>query len=130
MKTEKKPNEPSCCPPTTVVKDESDADPVKNKDEGTGSNNDDTTGEDTADCSRDPCLDSSNGESTMSVENQSTNGNQPILSSLKQEGDPNNPTDELPGNVDLFLSFYNLRIFIRTNAYLLFPFCLCYLILD
>ncbi|XP_072750908.1 protein BCL9 homolog isoform X4 [Anoplolepis gracilipes] len=96
MKTEKKPNEPSCCPPATVVKDESDADPVKIKDEGTGSNNEDTTGDDTTDCSRDPCLDSSNGEGTMSVENQNTNGNQPILNSIKQEGDANNPTDELP----------------------------------
>lgn len=108
MKTEKKPNEPSCCPPTTVVKDEPDADPVKLKDEGTGSNNDDTTGEDTAECSRDPCIDTSNGEGTMSVENQNTNGNQSILTSVKQEGDPNNPTDELPGNIKLFLLFYNL----------------------
>jgi len=96
MKTEKKPNEPSCCQPNTVVKDETDADPVKIKEEGAGTN-DDTTGEDTTECPRDPCLDSSNGEGTMSGENQNTNGNQPLLNSVKQEGDPNNPTDDLPG---------------------------------
>ncbi|KAL0108733.1 hypothetical protein PUN28_014104 [Cardiocondyla obscurior] len=101
MKTEKKPNEPSCCPPTTVVKDEPDADPVKIKEEGSGGN-EDATGEDTSECPRDPCLDPSNGEGTMSGENQSANGNQPILNSVKQEGDPNNPSDDLPdysGNV-------------------------------
>lgn len=102
MKTEKKPNEPSCCPPTTVVKDEADADPVKIKDEGTGGNNDDTTGEDTAECPRDTCLDPSNGEGSMAVENQSSNGNQSILNSIKQEADPNNPTDELPGTTSIY----------------------------
>lgn len=101
MKTEKKPNEPSCVP-TTVVKDEPDADPVKIKEEGPGGNNDDPTGEDTAECPRDPCLDLPNGEGTMPGENQNTNGNQPILNSVKQEGDPNNPTDDLPGKIDLF----------------------------
>jgi len=100
MKTEKKPNEPSCCPPTTVVKDEPDADPVKIKEEGTGGT-DDATGEDTSECPRDPCLDPSNGEGTMSGENQNANGNQPILNSVKQEGDPNNPTDNLPGKNEL-----------------------------
>lgn len=103
MKTEKKPNEPSCCPPTTVVKDEPDADPVKIKEEGTGGNNDDATGEDTSECPRDPCLDPSNGEGTMSGENQNANGNQPILNSIKQEGDPNNPTDDLPGKIRIRL---------------------------
>jgi len=97
MKTEKKPNEPSCCPPSTVVKEEPDADPVKIKEEGASGNNDDTTGEDATECPRDPCLEPSNGEGTMSSENQNTNGNQQILNSVKQEGDPNNPTDDLPG---------------------------------
>jgi hypothetical protein len=97
MKTEKKPNEPSCCPPSTVVKEEPDADPVKIKEEGASGNNDDTTGEDATECPRDPCLEPSNGEGTMSNENQNTNGNQQILNSVKQEGDPNNPTDDLPG---------------------------------
>lgn len=101
MKTEKKPNEPSCVP-TTVVKDEPDTDPVKIKEEGPGGNNDDTTGEDTAECPRDSCLDLPNGEGTMPGENQNTNGNQPILNSVKQEGDPNNPTDDLPGKIDFF----------------------------
>lgn len=99
MKTEKKPNEPSCCPPTTVVKDEPDTDPVKIKEEGTGGN-DDATGEDTSECPRDPCLDPSNGEGAISGENQNANGNQPILNSVKQEGDPNNPTDDLPGKIN------------------------------
>ncbi|KAL6430509.1 hypothetical protein ACFW04_007834 [Cataglyphis niger] len=103
MKTEKKPNEPSCCPPTTVVKDEPDTDPVKIKEEATGSN-DDTTGEDTAECSRDPCIDTSNGEGTMSGENQNANGNQSILNSVKQEGDPNNPSDELPDSIQPLVS--------------------------
>jgi len=116
MKTEKKPNEPSCCPPTTVVKDEPDADPVKIKEEGTGGNNDDATGEDTSECPRDSCLDPSNGEGTMSGENQNTNGNQPILNSVKQEGDPNNPTDDLPGKIHLIVS--DLCIFIY--MYMLF----------
>ncbi|XP_012166474.1 protein BCL9 homolog isoform X2 [Bombus terrestris] len=101
MKTEKKPSEPSCVP-TTVVKEEPDADPVKIKEEGTGGNNDDTTGEDTTECSRDPCLDPSNGEGALSGENQSNSANQPILNSVKQEGDHNNPTDDIPdcsGNV-------------------------------
>ncbi|XP_026824047.1 protein BCL9 homolog isoform X2 [Ooceraea biroi] len=98
MKTEKKPNEPSCCPPSTVVKEEPDADPVKIKEEGASGNNDDTTGEDASECPRDPCLDPSNGESTMTSENQNANGNQQILNSVKQEGDPNNPTDDLPAD--------------------------------
>lgn len=111
MKTEKKPNEPSCCPPSTVVKDEPDADPVKIKEEGTGGN-DDATGEDTSECPRDPCLDPSNGEGTMSGENQNANGNQPILNSVKQEGDPNNPTDDLPGKIN----------FVHTSGSLLYLF--------
>ncbi|KOC65259.1 Protein BCL9 like protein [Habropoda laboriosa] len=101
MKTEKKPSEPSCVP-TTVVKEEPDTDPVKIKEEGTGANNDDTTGEDTTECPRDPCLDPSNGEGTLSGENQNSSANQPILNSVKQEGDHNNPTDDIPdcsGNV-------------------------------
>lgn len=101
MKTEKKPNEPSCVS-TTVVKEEPDTDPVKIKEEGSGGNNDDTTGEDTTECSRDPCLDPSNGEGTLSGENQNNSANQPILNSVKQEGDHNNPTDDIPdcsGNV-------------------------------
>lgn len=96
MKTEKKPSEPSCVP-TTVVKEEPDTDPVKIKEEGTGANNDDTTGEDTAECPRDSCLDPSNGEGTLSGENQNSSANQPILNSVKQEGDHNNPADDIPG---------------------------------
>lgn len=98
MKTEKKPSEPSCVS-ATVVKEEPDSDPVKIKEEGSGANNDDTTGEDASECSRDPCLDPTNGESTLSGENQNNNTNQPILNSVKQEGDHNNPTDDLPGKI-------------------------------
>lgn len=117
MKTEKKPNEPSCCPPTTVVKDEPDADPVKIKEEGTGGN-DDATGEDTSECTRDACLDPSNGEGTMSGENQNANGNQPILNSVKQEGDPNNPTDDLPGKINLiYISRSLLCIYLYLFVY-------------
>lgn len=123
MKTEKKPNEPSCCPPTAVVKDEPDTDPVKIKDENTGTN-DDTTGEDTAECPRDPCLDPTKfeGESqcgAMSVENPSTNGNQSILTSIKQEGDLNNPTDELPGTTPVY--FCNF-IICESSVVLLYTF--------
>lgn len=107
MKTEKKPNEPSCVS-TTVVKEEPDTDPVKIKEEGSGGNNDDTTGEDTTECSRDPCLDPSNGEGTLSGENQNNNANQPILNSVKQEGDHNNPTDDIPGKYKF--NFYILLI--------------------
>lgn len=130
MKTEKKPNEPSCCPPTTVVKDEPDADPVKIKEEGTGGN-DDTTGEDTSECPRDPCLDPSNGEGTMSGENQSANGNQPILNSVKQEGDPNNPTDNLSGKINL-IRIYNSLLLVLIYMYVkhAFVFLFTCLILD
>lgn len=117
MKTEKKPNEPSCCPPTTVVKDEPDADPVKIKEEGTGGN-DDATGEDTSECPRDPCLDPSNGEGTMPGEN--ANGNQPILNSVKQEGDPNNPTDDLPGKLN-FIHILDLCL------YFIYILSICYI---
>lgn len=101
MKTEKKTSEPSCVP-TTVVKEEPDTDSVKIKEEGTGGNNEDVSGEDTTECPRDPCLDPTSGDGTMSVENQSSNGNQPILNSVKQENDHNNSADDLPdcsGNV-------------------------------
>lgn len=101
MKTEKKPNEPSCCPPATVVKDEPDADSIK--EENTGGNNDDATGEDTTECQRDPCLDPSNGEGAMTGEKQNTNGNQPMLNSVKQEGDPHS-TDDLSGEKNLFVT--------------------------
>lgn len=107
MKTEKKPNEPSCVS-TTVVKEEPDTDPVKIKEEGAGGNNDDATGEDTTECPRDPCLDPSNSEATMPVENQNNNGNQPILNSVKQEGDPNNTTDDLPGKINVATVVYIL----------------------
>ncbi|XP_066586402.1 protein BCL9 homolog isoform X2 [Prorops nasuta] len=105
MKTEKKTNEPSCVP-TTVVKEEPDGDPVKIKEEGKGGNNDDVTTEDNTECPRDPCLDSANGEGTMSTESQNNNNNsgQSLLNSVKQEGDQNNPTDELTdcgGNVGI-----------------------------
>ncbi|XP_015599762.1 collagen alpha-1(III) chain isoform X2 [Cephus cinctus] len=98
MKTEKKPSEPSCVP-TTVVKEEPDTDSVKIKEEGTAANNDDATGDDATECARDSNLDSANGESTMSGDNQNgPSGNQPVLNSVKQENDPANSTEELPGD--------------------------------
>lgn len=96
MKTEKKASEPTCVP-ATVVKEEPDTDAVKIKEEGGGANNDDATGDDAAECTRDPCLESSNGEGALPGESQNSAANQPILNSVKQEGDHNNPADDLPG---------------------------------
>lgn len=97
MKTEKKSNEPSCVS-TAVVKEEPDTESVKIKEEGGGGNNDDATGEDRTECPRDSNLDPTNGEGTMPGDNQNGSSTQPILNSVKQENDPSNPTDDLPGD--------------------------------
>lgn len=84
--------------PSAVIKEEPDADPVKIKEEKVAGKNEDASGEDPAECPRESSNDPSNGEANMPVDSQngSAGGNQPILNSVKQENEHNNPSDELP----------------------------------
>ncbi|XP_063990917.1 protein BCL9 homolog isoform X1 [Diachasmimorpha longicaudata] len=94
MKTEKKQNEQNCIP-SAVVKEETEGDGVKIKEEGNGGNHEDATGDDGNDGQRDAGLDQGNGDGSMPIDNQNGTGNQTMLNSVKQESEHSNANDDL-----------------------------------